>query len=78
MSGKFALVVHGWKEGVLTAWVEATIQSLLKYRGGCVFFMDYSRSSNVSDYFKLTPHFKGLAAVKSIFLRLQLWFKIEY
>jgi hypothetical protein len=64
-NGNFSMIVHGWKEGFRlgTTWVNATILNLLKYRGGCVFFMDYSKYSNVADYFTLTPHFQGILSV---------------
>lgn len=59
----FAVVVHGWKESVKTPWVSDTIENLLKYRGGCVVFIDYSNYSMVVDYFRLTPHFYKIAEV---------------
>lgn len=57
------MVVHGWLEGNRTAWVNNTITSFLTYRGGCVFFFDYSFYSNNSNYFALTPYFSNLSAV---------------
>jgi hypothetical protein len=59
------MIAHGWKEGYVlgTGWVNSTILNLLKFRGGCVFFMDYSKYANVADYFQLTPHFAGISAV---------------
>lgn len=61
--GKFAIIAHGWMEGLTTPWISLTVNNLLKYRGGCVFLMDYSKFANVSDYFTLTPHFAGISAV---------------
>lgn len=57
------MIAHGWSEGIITPWVPMTVRNLLKFRGGCVFVMDYSTYSNVSDYFTLTPHFAGISAV---------------
>lgn len=53
--------MEGYKLGTL--WVNATIQNLVKYRGGCVFFMDYSKYSNNANYFALTPHLQGISNV---------------
>lgn len=63
INGNFAMIAHGWSEGLSTPWVEITVRNLLKYRGGCVFFMDYSKFANVSNYYTLTPHFAGISAV---------------
>jgi predicted esterase len=59
------MVVHGWLEGFRlgTLWVNTTILNLLKHRGGCVFFMDYSKYSYTYNYFALTPHFNGISNV---------------
>lgn len=57
------MIVHGWTEGISTEWVNKTIRQLLTHRGGCVFFMDYSKYANVSDYFNLVSHFEGISAV---------------
>lgn len=62
-SGNFSIIVHGWLEGIGTTWAGLTVSNLLKYRGGCVFFMDYSRYANVSRYLALTPHFQGISSV---------------
>jgi hypothetical protein len=59
----FTVIAHGWMEGFSTPWVRYLITKLLEHRGGCVFFMDYSKYANVSDYFQLTPHFDGISAV---------------
>lgn len=63
MDGNFSVIIHGWIEGAITPWVGLLVRNLLKYRGGCVFVMDYSKFSNVSNYFALTPHFAGISAV---------------
>jgi hypothetical protein len=63
MNENFAIIVHGWLENVNTTWVNKTVSSLLQYRGGCVFFMDYSKYSTVWKYFDLVPHFEGLSAL---------------
>lgn len=62
-TNNFSLIAHGWIESFKTPWVQYMITKLLQHRGGCVFFMDYSKYANVSDYFQLTPHFDGIAAV---------------
>lgn len=56
------MVVHGWMESIDTPWVQTTIAQLLKHRGGCVVFMDYSRFANVEEYFQLVRHFKFISA----------------
>jgi hypothetical protein len=61
MNENFAIIVHGWLENVNTTWVNKTISSLLQNRGGCVFFMDYSKYSTVWNYFDLVTHFDGLS-----------------
>lgn len=62
-NGNFSIVVHGWLEGVSTTWVSDTISNLIKHRGGCIFFMDYSIYANDSNYFNLVAHFEGLSAL---------------
>jgi len=62
-SGLFSVVAHGWNEGVSTPWVMWTVKNLLKYRGGCVFVIDYSKYANVSNYLDLKAHFDGISAV---------------
>jgi hypothetical protein len=57
------MVIHGWLEGIDTPWVNKTVEQLLVHRGGCVFFVDYSKYSKVNDYFALLPHFLGISAV---------------
>lgn len=59
--GNFSMIVHGWKEHINTTWVNTTVSRLLKHRGGCVFFMDYSIYSQASNYFNLVPHFGALS-----------------
>lgn len=61
--GNFAIIVHGWNENIHTPWVKDTVNNLIKYRGGCVIFMDYSNFSTVSDYFILTPHFFKISRI---------------
>jgi alpha-beta hydrolase superfamily lysophospholipase len=62
-NGNVAMIVHGWNEGVTTGWANETISKLLQKRGGCVFFMDYSKYAVVSDYFALVSNFKSISAV---------------
>jgi hypothetical protein len=62
-SGKFAIIAHGWREGLQTAWVPYLVKNLLDYRGGCVYLFDFNFYANNADYFALTPHFNGIAAV---------------
>jgi len=63
--GKFAIVTHGWKEGIKADWADGVIRNLLAVRGGCVIFMDYSRYANNPNYYAILPHFKPIAAVLS-------------
>lgn len=60
---KRTMVVHGWLGGINAYWVADTLLQLLKHRGGCVFFMDYGKYANVSNYFDLVPHLYGVSAV---------------
>lgn len=62
-SQNITLIAHGWMEGVTTPWVANMVSNFLIHRGGCLFFMDYSKFANVTDYFTLTPHFVGITAV---------------
>lgn len=62
-TGNFAVVVHGYNETVNTGWVNATISNLLKYRGGCVFFMDYSKYAVVANYVDLFYNFNNISPV---------------
>lgn len=64
-SANFSIIVHGWGESVNTPWVPITVNSLLKFRGGCVFFMDYFKYANVSDYYQLATKekFDGISAL---------------
>lgn len=57
------MIVHGWNEGIATPWVNITVNNLLRYRGGCVFVMDYTKLANVTDYYVLVQNFPGIAAV---------------
>lgn len=61
--GNFTLIVHGWLESIDSGWVQETVSQLITHRGGCIFFMDYSKYSKNSNYFDLLPHFDGLSAL---------------
>ena len=63
VAGNFAFVLHGLRESIKTEWVAITARSLLQYRTGCVYFMDYSYFANVSSISALSPHFQGIATV---------------
>lgn len=63
MSKPFSIVVHGWTEGIDTPWVNDTISSLIQHRGGCIFFMDYSKYAKGSRYLDLLSHFDGLLSL---------------
>lgn len=63
VSGKFAIVTHGWYESKSTAWTADLVSNLLFYRGGCVIFMDYSKYSIVKKYVKLLRKFSKISAV---------------
>lgn len=62
-SEKYAIVVHGWLESIATDWVETLVQNLLRHRGGCIIFMDYSNHSIVQEYFSLVRKFDELSHV---------------
>jgi Lipase len=61
--GNFSFIVHGWLEGVISTWIPLTVSNLLEHRKGCVYVIDYSKYSNTSNYFAMTPHFNGIATV---------------
>ncbi|XP_053690654.1 lipase member H-like [Sabethes cyaneus] len=62
-SGKFTVVVHGWREGTDTEWVPDVMTNMTAYRGGCVMFMSYGNNNHQMDYFnELVPHFDELAS----------------
>jgi hypothetical protein len=52
----WAIIVHGWLEGIDVFWMNDTIGNLTKYRGGCLMVMDYSTYSK-RDYFTLLFRF---------------------
>lgn len=62
-SEKYAIIVHGWLEGIETNWVHDLVGNLKRYRGGCIIFMDYSNHSMVQDYFFLVRKFIPLSEV---------------
>lgn len=61
--GKIAIIVHGWKESIETEWATDLVGNLLKHRGGCVIFMDYSNHSMVQEYFDLVGKFYQISHV---------------
>jgi acetyl esterase/lipase len=60
---KYAVIVHGWLESIKTDWVDDLVENLLRYRGGCIFFMDYSNHSMVQEYFMLVRKFDDISQV---------------
>lgn len=62
-SEKIAIIVHGWLESNATEWVHDLVENLLRYRGGCIVFMDYSNHSVVQEYFVLVRKFNPLSDV---------------
>ena len=68
-SEKYAIIVHGWLESIATDWVHDLVENLLRFRGGCIIFMDYSNHSIVQDYFVLVRKFNSLSMV----LNRKLW-----
>lgn len=63
LDGNFTMIVHGWNEGISTPWLNRTIAQFLRHRGGCVFFIDYSKFANAPNYFNLVSHFEGISRV---------------
>ncbi|XP_058454946.1 pancreatic lipase-related protein 2-like [Malaya genurostris] len=58
----FAVIVHGWREGTYTEWINDMKNNLTTYRRGCVMFMSYANDNRKLDYFgELVPYFKYLA-----------------
>jgi len=62
VSGNFTFIIHGWRESINSTWPNATIGNFSSFRGGCVFFMDYSNYSTL-DYGVLFNNFNGIQAV---------------
>ncbi|XP_055634469.1 hepatic triacylglycerol lipase-like [Toxorhynchites rutilus septentrionalis] len=68
--GDFAIIVHGWREGYLSEWVNDVASNFSTYRGGCVMLMSYGNDSRIIDYFsELMPHFNSLAEALANHLR---------
>lgn len=68
-NGNFTFIIHGWLEGFSTPWIAPMIGNFSKYRGGCIFVADYSKYSNVANYFELVGNFQGIADV--LFKKIQ-------
>lgn len=45
-TGRYALIVHGWRESCLTEWVTELFSKLKEHRGGCIMCLDYSAISD--------------------------------
>lgn len=53
VTGKFAFVVHGWQDSN-NDWSERLIEKLLKYRGGCVVYVNWGKYSDDFSYDLIT------------------------
>lgn len=58
-SEKFTLVLHGFHN----ATVGPVIEKFLKYRGGCVIFVDYAKCIAMKNYFKTLLTWKSVVPV---------------
>jgi pimeloyl-ACP methyl ester carboxylesterase len=47
--GKFALITHGWNSDP-SIWMARLSQKLLKYRGGCIILMDWTKYASNLNY----------------------------
>lgn len=56
-TGRYALIVHGWRESCLTEWVTELFSKLKEYRGGCIMCLDYSAIDNGERYRVLINNF---------------------
>lgn len=63
MKGNFSMIVHGWRQSARVAWVNSTIQQLLKHRGGCIFAMDYSYYAKTGNFARLVSNFEMISNV---------------
>lgn len=64
VNDKFSIVTHGW--GDTQAWVSSTIEKILKHRGGCVIFLNYSSCVNNNNYAATLAHWKSLSAMVTV------------
>lgn len=62
-SGKFSIIVPGWKESINSVWVPDLISNLTLFRGGCVILMDCFFFSKNPDYFALVRQFTNISNV---------------
>jgi Lipase len=70
--GKFAIVIHGWKESCEADWIKELMKNLKTFRGGCIICMDYSTFSQ-SRYTVLVRRYRKILNVLRIKLvQLQL------
>ena len=68
--GKFAMVVHGWKENCYDEpWILELFENLKEFRGGCIICMDYYKYSRLG-YGGLAPKFDSIATVLTKKLKL--------
>lgn len=49
-AGKFAFIVHGWL-GSESSWAPILVENLLKYRGGCVIYINWGAFAESINYF---------------------------
>lgn len=62
VTGNFSFIVHGWI-GSNAPWISTLIDNLKFFRSGCVVFMNYSRYSDLPNYFESISHFKPVSNV---------------
>lgn len=55
-NGKFTIILHGWRD----ATVATVPTKFLKYRGGCVIFVDYQKCISMWNYFTTLFQWKSV------------------
>lgn len=58
---KFSIVTHGWRDS--NSWVPLLVENLLKHRGGCVIFLNYSSCIDEKNYVVTMNKWRSVSAV---------------
>lgn len=66
IKGKFTVFTHGWND--LGFWVEPFVENILKYRTGCLVFLNYTNCFDMNNYGKTLDRFKEISNLLLIML----------
>lgn len=66
IDGMFTVFTHGWNDQGM--WVEPFIQNILKYREGCVVYLNYSNCFDMTSYFKTYKRWREISSLLLIML----------